>query len=85
MDIHLQRMTSFFLLMTFYTIKSSIQTRQRDMAGKTMKAEKIDDQLLATLKFAASYGTFLTELATPLAQEPVLWAKTFLQAVSSQI
>ena len=46
------------------------------VAGKTMKAEKIDDHTV-TLKFAASYGTFLTELATPLAQEPVLWAKHF--------
>ncbi len=48
------------------------------IAGETMTAEKIDDHTV-TLKFAASYGTFLTELATPLAQEPVLWAKHFCQ------
>lgn len=46
------------------------------VAGETMKAEKIDDTTVV-LKFAAPYGTFLTELATPLAQEPVLWAKHF--------
>ncbi|MEM7022987.1 MAG: ABC transporter substrate-binding protein [Pseudomonadota bacterium] len=44
--------------------------------GQTMKAEKVDDHTV-TLKFAAPYGTFLTELATPLAQEPVLWAKHY--------
>lgn len=44
--------------------------------GQTMTAEKVDDHTLM-LKFAASYGTFLTELATPLAQEPVLWAKHY--------
>ena len=46
--------------------------------GATMTAEKIDDHTV-TLKFAAPYGTFLTELATPLAQEPVLWAKHYCQ------
>ena len=46
--------------------------------GQTMQAEKIDDTTV-TLKFAAPYGTFLTELATPLAQEPVLWAKHYCQ------
>ena len=46
--------------------------------GETMTAEKIDDHTIK-LKFAAPYGTFLTELATPLAQEPVLWAKHFCQ------
>ncbi len=46
--------------------------------GETMTAEKVDDHTV-TLKFAAPYGTFLTELATPLAQEPVLWAKHFCQ------
>ena len=46
------------------------------VAGDAMTAEKVDDQTVI-LKFAASYGTFLTELATPLAQEPVLWAKHF--------
>ncbi len=44
--------------------------------GEVMTAEKIDDYTV-TLKFAAPYGTFLTELATPLAQEPVLWAKHY--------
>ena len=44
--------------------------------GEPMSAEKIDDYTV-TLKFAAPYGTFLTELATPLAQEPVLWAKHY--------
>ncbi len=48
------------------------------VAGELMTAEKIDDYTV-TLKFAAPYGTFLTELATPLAQEPVLWAKHFCQ------
>jgi peptide/nickel transport system substrate-binding protein len=48
------------------------------VAGETMTAEKIDD-FTVTLKFAAPYGTFLTELATPLAQEPVLWAKHYCQ------
>ncbi|WP_235912935.1 ABC transporter substrate-binding protein [Oceanomicrobium pacificus] len=46
------------------------------VGGETMTAEKIDDYTVK-LKFAAPYGTFLTELATPLAQEPVLWAKHF--------
>lgn len=46
------------------------------VAGETMTAEKVDDYTV-TLKFAAPYGTFLTELATPLAQEPVLWAKHY--------
>ncbi|MFK8079061.1 MAG: ABC transporter substrate-binding protein [Granulosicoccus sp.] len=44
--------------------------------GSTMTATKVDDATV-TLKFAAPYGTFLTELATPLAQEPVLWAKHY--------
>ena len=43
------------------------------VAGERMQAEKIDDMTIV-LKFAAPYGTFLTELATPLAQEPVIWA-----------
>jgi len=46
------------------------------VAGETMQGEKIDDYTV-TFKFAASYGTFLTELATPLAQEPTLWAKHY--------
>lgn len=48
------------------------------VGGETMTAEKIDD-FTVVLKFAAPYGTFLTELATPLAQEPVLWAKHYCQ------
>ena len=48
------------------------------VAGEPMQAEKVDDYTV-TLKFAAPYGTFLTELATPLAQEPVLWAKHYCQ------
>ncbi|KHQ52877.1 ABC transporter substrate-binding protein [Mameliella alba] len=48
------------------------------VGGEVMTAEKIDDYTV-TLKFAAPYGTFLTELATPLAQEPVLWAKHYCQ------
>lgn len=46
------------------------------VAGETMTAEKIDD-LTVKLKFAAPFGMFLQELATPLAQEPVLWAKHY--------
>ncbi len=46
--------------------------------SQIMTAEKVDDHTV-TLKFAAPYGTFLTELATPLAQEPVLWAKHYCQ------
>ncbi len=46
------------------------------VGGEPMTAEKVDDYTV-TLKFAAPYGTFLTELATPLAQEPVLWAKHY--------
>ncbi|MCO6384726.1 ABC transporter substrate-binding protein [Oceanicola sp. 502str15] len=48
------------------------------VAGEPMQAEKVDDYTVI-LKFAAPYGTFLTELATPLAQEPVLWAKHYCQ------
>ena len=46
------------------------------VAGETMAAAKIDDTTIMLI-FAAPYGTFLTELATPLAQEPVLWAKHY--------
>jgi peptide/nickel transport system substrate-binding protein len=46
--------------------------------GERMVAEKIDD-FTVKFKFAAPYGTFLTELATPLAQEPVIWAKHYCQ------
>ncbi|MEO0990195.1 MAG: ABC transporter substrate-binding protein [Pseudomonadota bacterium] len=48
------------------------------VGGETMQAEKIDDHTVKFI-FAAPYGTFLTELATPLAQEPVLWAKHYCQ------
>lgn len=48
------------------------------VGGATMQAEKIDDTTVV-LKFPSSYGTFLTELATPLAQEPVIWAKHYCQ------
>lgn len=41
-----------------------------------MTTSKVDETTV-TLKFTAPYGTFLTELATPLAQEPVLWAKHY--------
>ncbi|WP_425098333.1 ABC transporter substrate-binding protein [Tropicibacter sp. S64] len=46
--------------------------------GEPMQAEKIDETTVK-LKFAGPYGTFLTELATPLAQEPVIWAKHYCQ------
>lgn len=48
------------------------------VAGEPMKAEKIDDHTVKLI-FAAPYGSFLTELATPLAQEPVIWAKHYCQ------
>lgn len=44
--------------------------------GQPMMAEKIDDYTV-TLSFAGPYGQFLQELATPLGQEPVLWAKHY--------
>lgn len=44
--------------------------------GKAMTAEKIDDNTVK-LKFSGPYGQFLQELATPLGQEPVLWAKHY--------
>ncbi|WP_226781583.1 ABC transporter substrate-binding protein [Oceaniglobus trochenteri] len=44
--------------------------------GQPMTAEKIDDYTVK-LSFVAPYGQFLQELATPLAQEPVLWAKHY--------
>ncbi len=46
--------------------------------GEPMQAEKIDDYTV-TLSFAGPYGQFLQELATPLGQEPVLWAKHYCQ------
>ncbi|MBI1172882.1 ABC transporter substrate-binding protein [bacterium] len=44
--------------------------------GQRMTAEKIDDETVK-FKFAAPYGLFVQMLATPLAQEPVLWAKHY--------
>ncbi len=44
--------------------------------GETMTAEKIDDYTV-TFKFAAPYGGFLEQLATPLGQHPLLWAKHY--------
>jgi peptide/nickel transport system substrate-binding protein len=46
--------------------------------GQRMTAEKIDDETVK-FKFAAPFGLFLQMLATPLAQEPVLWAKHYCQ------
>ena len=43
------------------------------IAGEPMQGEKIDDHTVK-LSFAEPYGRFLQELATPLAQQPVLWA-----------
>ena len=45
-------------------------------AGKPVKVEKIDD---ATVRFtfAAPYGDFLAELASPLGQHPVLYQKKY--------
>ena len=44
--------------------------------GKPMKVEKVDD---ATVRFtfAEPYGDFLAELASPLGQHPVLYAKHY--------
>ena len=53
-----------------------MRLRATYLEGEAMTAQKVDD-LTVTLKFAAPYGTFLTELATPMAQEPVLWAKHY--------
>lgn len=46
------------------------------IAGSPMQGEKIDDHTVK-LSFAGPYGQFLQELATPLAQQPVLWAKHY--------
>jgi peptide/nickel transport system substrate-binding protein len=46
--------------------------------GEPMQAEKVDDTTVI-LSFAGPYGQFLQELATPLGQEPVLWAKHYCQ------
>lgn len=44
--------------------------------GERMQAEKID-QYTVVLKFPGSFGLFTQMLATPLAQEPVLWASHY--------
>jgi len=44
--------------------------------GQPMQAEKIDDYTVKFI-FAGPYGQFLSESATPLAQQPVLWAKHY--------
>ena len=48
------------------------------VAGEPMRAEKVDDQTV-TFIFKAPYGRFLYELATPLGQHPVLYAKHYAQ------
>lgn len=54
-------------------------TPQRYQAGgKPMSVEKVDD-LTVRFDFAAPYGDFLAELATPLGQHPVLYAKHYCQ------
>lgn len=44
--------------------------------GEPMQGEKID-KYTVKLTFAGPYGRFLQELATPLGQQPVLWAKHY--------
>ena len=52
-------------------------TPQRYVAGgEPMSVEKIDD-LTVKFSFAAPYGDFLAELASPLGQHPVLYAKHY--------
>lgn len=52
-------------------------TPPRYMAeGEPMKVEKIDDHTVK-ISFAAPYGDFLAELASPLGQHPVLYAKHY--------
>jgi peptide/nickel transport system substrate-binding protein len=46
--------------------------------GKLMTGEKIDDYTLK-LKFAGPYRTFPEEMATPVGQHPVLYAKHYCQ------
>ena len=46
--------------------------------GERMQAEKIDDTTVKLI-FAGPYGEFLQQMATPLGQEPVLWAKHYCQ------
>ena len=52
-------------------------TPPRYMAkGEPAKVEKVDDTTV-TFTFAAPYGDFLAELASPLGQHPVLYAKHY--------
>ena len=44
--------------------------------GERMQGEAIDEDTVR-LTFAGPYGQFLEQLATPLGQEPVLWAKHY--------
>lgn len=54
-------------------------TPTRYMAGgEPMSVEKIDD-FTVRFVFAAPYGDFLAELASPLGQHPVLYAKHYCQ------
>ncbi|MBK5570408.1 ABC transporter substrate-binding protein [Ensifer sp. SSB1] len=46
------------------------------MGGEPMKVEKVDD-LTVRFSFKESYGDFLAELASPLGQHPVLYAKHY--------
>ena len=46
------------------------------IAGQPVSVEKVDD-LTVRFTFAASYGGFLNELAAPLGQHPVLYAKHY--------
>jgi peptide/nickel transport system substrate-binding protein len=46
--------------------------------GERMQGEAIDEDTVK-LTFAGPYGQFLEQLATPLGQEPVLWAKHYCQ------
>ena len=54
-------------------------TPTRYMAGgEPMKVEKVDDYTVK-FTFAEPYGDFLAELASPLGQHPVLYAKHYCQ------
>ena len=54
-------------------------TPPRYMAGgEPLSVEKVDDYTVK-VKFAAPYGDFLAELASPLGQHPVLYAKHYCQ------
>jgi peptide/nickel transport system substrate-binding protein len=48
------------------------------VGGEPVSAEKVDDQTV-TFVFKAPYGRFLYELATPLGQHPVLYARHYAQ------